>query len=238
MISIIITSHITNDFRSKAMRTSMDSLIATTRNAPCEIIVVDNGGTYEKDSTFLNLLCSEGMIHTYIRNSSNLHFGYARNQGIVLANGQYIVIADNDIFYTEGWLEACLKPLQLYPDHKIYSTPLEYPTGMMKERYDRGKLDVEGVEYNLNMRAGSNCMMLRRFDLDKIGHFAHHRIAGTKWTDRAVGMGYLAAVVPGKKVLDLGLRNGYNLGEAIPIKQTLTNGEVIYYNEDEYKRED
>lgn len=230
--SIVVVTHIPNMMRLKMMRDSIESLLTTTQYHPVEIIVVDNGGGFAVPEYFLNSITK---INTYIRNNENMHFGFARNQGIASSIGNYIVIADNDIHYNKGWLQALWKPLEIYPHKKIYTTPIEYPTGVMKEKYDQGKLDVDGIEYNLNMRAGSNCFMIRRKDLFKIGLFKAHRIAGSKWTDEAVNKGYLACVAPGKLAYDLGLRAGYNHGLAVPIKRTLTNEEKVYLNEDEFE---
>lgn len=232
--SIIIATHTTNSFRSQSLRESILSLIATVSKHPVEIIVIDNACIYS-DSMWLFSLVGKGHIQCYIQNQTNMHFGYARNQGFKMAHGNYIVIADDDIYYRDGWFEACIDPLEIYPDKKIYSTPLEYPTGVLKEKYDSGKLFVKGKEYNLNMRAGSNCFMIRRSDFETIGLFKNHRIAGSKWTDEAVRKGYLAAVSPDKYAYDLGLRAGYNHGEALPIRRILTNREEVYFNEDNYQ---
>jgi len=232
--SIIVTTYISDELRAKMFRTSLAALLETTKGLPVEIIIVDNGGDDQISKTLLELT-RNNMIHCYIKNSSNLSFGFGRNQGLAAAKGNYIVIADNDILYKKGWLEACWKPLELYPDRKIYSTPIEYPTGFYKERYDQGKLDVDGVEYNLNMRAGSNCFMVRRKDFEIIGGFWVHRIAGSRWTDRAVKLKYLAAVAPGELVSDLGLRMGYVHSEFPPLGRKLVNGEKVYFNVDEFK---
>ena len=232
--SIIIASYIPDELRAKTFMTSLDSLIETTENEPVEIIVVDNGGN-KAISRHLRELTDQGIIQTYIYNAKNMHFGFGRNQGLAMAHGNYIVIADNDILYYPGWLEACWKPLEEYPLRKIYSTPIEYPTGYLKEKYDQGKLDVDGTEYNLSMRAGSNCFMIRRRDLDKIGQFKIHRIAGSRWTDKAVKLGYLAAVAPEKLIIDLGFRLGYNLHEPLPVKRILRNGEEVFFNQDEFQ---
>ena len=236
-VSIIITNHYQDEVRSQSMRTSLESLYKSVENLPVEIIVVDNydrkyDALAAKDSKWLFEQCWAGHIHSYIMNSENLHFGLARNQGIYTASGKYICIADNDIYYEKGWLEACLKALDTYPHEKIYATPIDYPTGTLDKKYRVGTLG----EYKLSMRAGSNCFVIRSEDLLKIGVFKPHRIAGTKWTDRAVELGYLAAVTPQNMVKDLGLRRGYNLSQAIPIKRTLTNGSEIIFNEDEYAR--
>lgn len=231
--SIIIASYIPDELRAKVFRTSLDSLFLTTKDFPVEIIVVDNGGD-KSISEYLRQLTEEGKIQTYVYNATNMHFGFARNQGLAMAHGNYIVIADNDILYSSGWLEACWKPLELYPDRKIYSTPVEYPTYKLKQKYDSGKLDVDGVEYNLNMRAGSNCFMVRKDDFKKIGQFKIHRIAGSRWTDKAVKLGYLAAVAPNKLITDLGFRMGYNLSIPLPVKRILRNREEVIFNEDEF----
>lgn len=232
--SIVIASHIPDELRAKIFLTSLDSLFETTKNLPVEIIVVDNGRDLAIAADLKDYL-DEGKIQCLIHNANNMHFGFARSQGIKMAKGEYLCIADNDILFEPGWLEACWKVLEAYPKRKLYATPIEYPTGFLKERYDNGKLMVGDIEYNLNMRAGSNCFVMRRNEFDKVGPFACHRVAGTKWTDKAVKLGYLAAVAPGKLAKDMGLRQGYDLNQAIPIVRTLRNGETIYFNQDEYK---
>ena len=85
------------------------------------------------------------------------------------------------------------------------------------------------------MRAGSNCFVIRYGDLMKIGKFAIHRIAGTKWTDNAVGLGYLACVLPEGYVEDMGFRKGYELNDYKPVFIEFKNGDKIYFNKDEYR---
>lgn len=231
--SIIFTHWGMNDFRSKLMRESVTSLITTTQHLPVEVIAVDNGSSIE-DSKFLLELTQKGDIQCYIRNSNNLGFGFSRNQGLGVAKGEFLGIVDNDLIYQKGWLEKCLEVLDLYPTKKIYATPIQYPravNGYEHSRYESGNLK----DFKLNMRAGSNCFVMRRKDYKILGDFANHRIAGTVWTDHAVRCGYLAAVAPGELVVDKGLRLGYNLQEAVPIKRTLLNGEEVYFNQDEYK---
>lgn len=230
LTTIIISHWGSNEMRSYFLRKSLYSLWETTKHIPCEIIVVDNGGN-DEDTKSLIQYNMDGRINTYIRNSDNMHFGFARNQALSMALGNYIVIADNDILYKKGWIESCLSVLKNNPMSKIYSTPVDYPTGGLREKYWQGEIG----EYRLSMRAGSNCFMVRRKDFEVIGKFLFHRIAGTVWTDKAVRLGYLAAVAPGFLAEDLGLRKGYNHRKSIPIIRTLTNGEELVLNEDEYE---
>jgi len=234
--SIIITHWAMNDARSDTMVRSIVSLIDTIKY-PYELIVVDNGGS-NADSEFLMDLTNKGYITTYIKNSRNMHFGYARNQGIALAQGDYVAIIDNDILHKKDWLIKCIKILEENPKEKWYGTPIDYPQDAEyngKVRYRTGVVD----KYNasLNMRAGSNCFVIRREDLEEIGGFPVHRIAGTKWTDRAVRLGYKALVLPKGYVEDMGFRLGYNLNDIKPVYIQLNNGERVHFNQDEFKVE-
>jgi len=233
-VSIIITHFAMDASRSANMKVSIDSLIENT-DYPYELIVIDNGSDLE-DSKYLLNLCSEGKITTYIRNNHNMHFAYARNQGLELAQGDYFCIADNDIKYKKGWLEKCVAVLEAYPDEKWYATPMDYPQDAKYngiQRYRTGEFDFNGENYTLNMRAGSNCFVITRENMKKLGKFPIHRIAGSKWTDRAVKSGYLAVVLPNGHAEDMGLRSGYNLNKPIPIYIKLSSGEEVCFNQDE-----
>jgi glycosyltransferase involved in cell wall biosynthesis len=213
----------------------MTSLKESTK-LPYELIVVDNGGSTE-DSQYLLDLADKGEINTYIRNANNMHFGFARNQALRVCNGDYIAICDNDIIYNPGWLEACIAVLDQNPDKKIYATPI-YNVAHWRQKFWVGEVYADGNRYRLNMRAGSNCWVTRREDFEKIGDFWIHRVAGTKWTNTAVRMGYSAAVTPDIMVNDFGFRKGYNLNDAKPVKIDLHNGEEVYFNGDEYVDKD
>lgn len=232
--SIIIASYVDNEERDKMFRTSLDTLHRRTKY-PYELIVVDNGGNKEL-SQWLSSRAGAGVINTYIRNKNNMHFGYARNQGLKLAHGDYICIADNDILYYEGWLTKCVDVLEAHPDKKIYATPMPYPMSSLNHRYHAGYLDYKGESYELHQRAGSNCFVMRKKDFEEVGEFTHHRIAGSYWTDAANRAGYLACVLPDLRATDMGLRKGYDLKKSIPINLTLSDGTEVYFNEDEFKK--
>lgn len=182
----------------------VNSLIQTTKHLPVEIIVVDNGDTRTDSDHLLQDVC-QGNIACYIRNRKNMYFGYARNQALKLSSGEYIVISDNDILYKEGWLEECIAFLREH-EGKYLATPLR--PDPMNNRKARWVGEVDG--WKLNSRAGSNCWVMRRSDFEKIGYFDHHRIAGSKYVDRYVRMGYAMACMPEPKAEDLGFRKGYN----------------------------
>lgn len=233
-VTIIMTHYAMDEVRSALMRQSLDNLIRTL-DYPSELIVVDNGGNIADSQHFLDY-AHAGKINTYIRNSNNMHFSFARNQAIKLAHGNYICIIDNDILYTKGWLSKCVDILERNPKRKIYTTPLGYPTPVLRKKYHQGWLKYKGERCELNMRAGSNCFVIRKKDLMEIGMFPVHRIGGSYWTNNASRAGYLACVLPSIYAQDVGLRRGYNLSQSIPINLTLSNDAKIYFNRDEFQR--
>lgn len=234
--SIVFVHWSMNDDRSRTMRRSMNSLLESVKNMPTEIIVIDNGDNMDDTNYLLDLACTK-KINTYIRNANNMHFGFARNQGLKICNGDYIAIVDNDIIYNTDWLETCVGVLEDNPDKKIYATPV-YNVAHWRPKYWQGEVQSKGRTFKLNMRAGSNCWVMRRKDFEEVGGFIIHRIAGTKWTNNAVRKGYLAAVTPDIMVNDYGFRRGYNLNDCKPVKLDLHNGEEIYFNADEYTDKD
>jgi glycosyltransferase involved in cell wall biosynthesis len=73
-----------------------------------ELIVVDNGST---DGTPLYLAGARDLAAvpvTVVTNSTNLGFPVAINQGLQLARGEYLVLLNNDVVVTDGWLDQLI----------------------------------------------------------------------------------------------------------------------------------
>ncbi len=210
--SIIFTHWGMNEERSRIMRESMESLLRTAPEA--EIIVCDNGGSYG-DSTYLLQLCQMKKISSYTRYRENMHFFYARNDALRRASRSYIAISDNDILFTARWLEECIEWLEQTPG-KYLATPIK-ADWMNGIRPDRWKGELNG--WKLNQRAGSNIWVMRREDYQTIGDFDAVAVAGSKWTDRYVRLGYLMGVMPVPKAFDMAFRSGYNFNEPVTRKE-------------------
>lgn len=209
--SIVYVHYAMNGERSQIMRYSLNSLFNSIDYNFHEIIVVDNGGDF-KDSEFLMENCQMGKIACYIKNRRNMHFGYARNQGLKIATSDWIAVSDNDIEFQKGWLEECQDFLKNNKG-KYLATPIKADRLNGYLRKDRWKGEIGG--WRLNERAGSNIWLMRRRDFKHIGYFERHRIAGSLWTDKYVRKGYLMAVMPQPKAKDLGFRKGYNIKQEI-----------------------
>ena len=229
--SIIWTHWAMSEERSDIAQRSLISLIETTRNLPVEIIVVDNGASLEDSSFFLDLV-QKKQIQFYLRNSENLYFGYARNKGVDLSCGDYLVFSDNDIEYKSGWLNKGLAILEANPGKKLAFTPLRTDRQHRNEKYWRGELEFEGEKYLLNLKAGSNSWLIRREDFEKIGKFRNHRVAGSIWADAFVNNQYLMVTMEKDSLAqDIGFRRGYNFKYKPEITKVFANGERLIIND-------
>jgi len=71
---------------------------------PYELIFVDNGSTDGTDK-YLKTIPKAKII----TNSTNYGFAKACNQGIRIASGDYILLLNNDVVVTEGWLRRMVR---------------------------------------------------------------------------------------------------------------------------------
>jgi len=88
---------------------ALESIRAHTPH-PHEIIIVDNGSGPET-TDWLRTLDDV----TVIFNPSNRGFAGGNNQGIHAARGDYIVVLNNDVVVTEGWLDDLIDALRRNP---------------------------------------------------------------------------------------------------------------------------
>jgi len=161
-------------------RQCVDSIRARTPE-PIELIFVDNGST---DGTleYLRAL-PESFV---IENGRNLGFGGGCNQGMGVARGERILLLNNDVIVTDGWLAALHRELDLHP-----------ATGITGPRSNRiiGSQQVDDVCYDEEhpgedlvawsrswcaehagqsrtiMRAVGFCMLIERAVIEQIGGF-------------------------------------------------------------------
>lgn len=96
-------------------RPCLDSIIANTPVGSYELIVVDNASA---DGT-AQYLQSFAAQHAHVRiqlNDTNKGYAGGNNDGIKLAQGQYIVLLNNDTLVPSGWLNSLLKLFNEQPD--------------------------------------------------------------------------------------------------------------------------
>ena len=83
------------------LKDSIESIYAQTEQ-DFDLIVVDNGSTDESLEQARSYCSRENF--TLIENGTNTGFSHAVNQGIALADSEYVVLFNNDAFAQPDWL--------------------------------------------------------------------------------------------------------------------------------------
>ena len=75
---------------------------------PWELIVIDNGSTDHTADYLAGVRDMAAVPVTVVSNARNLGFPAAINQGLQLARGEYLVLLNNDVVVTDGWLDQLI----------------------------------------------------------------------------------------------------------------------------------
>jgi GT2 family glycosyltransferase/glycosyltransferase involved in cell wall biosynthesis/Flp pilus assembly protein TadD len=95
---------------------------------PHEIIIVDNGST-DETKTRLHSLMKIKKNMKVISNNTNRGFSAGNNQAIVLAQGEYILLLNNDTIVTDGWLKRMTDVFRRHPKAGIVGPMSNYVSG-------------------------------------------------------------------------------------------------------------
>lgn len=107
MVSIIIPVYIVNEKLFTITRVCLESLRSFTET-PVELVVVDDASP--RLGTRIRLMAMDHDAKVVAR-EENGGYATAVNTGLKEATGDTLVISNNDIIFTPGWLPALLKPL-------------------------------------------------------------------------------------------------------------------------------
>jgi len=131
-----------------------------------ELVFVDNGSVDDTKAYLEKLKAARKNVKT-IYNPSNLGFAKANNQGMGIADGEYVVFLNNDVVLTEGWLERMISCAESDPAAGIVGPVTNHAVG--EQVVDKS---IEFNEQDINRFA---CMQL----LKNAGYwFETHRIIG------------------------------------------------------------
>ena len=145
-----------------------------------EIVLVDNGST-DGTGEFLSSLGGDIVI---VRNTKNLGFATACNQGARVSRGRNIVFLNNDTVPRPGWLQALLDAAK-EEDAAICGARLVYPDGRIQ--HAGVAFDESGIGYHIFNGLSKDhpavtkrrrlqavtaaCMLVRRDLFDELGGF-------------------------------------------------------------------
>lgn len=104
------------------------SLLVAQNDASFEVIVVDDASTDE--TARLEEIVS-GI--TVLRNAQSQRFIRACNRGAEAAKGEYIVLLNNDVEVTTGWLDELLAAFDRFDNVGIAGSKLLYPSGELQD---------------------------------------------------------------------------------------------------------
>jgi O-antigen biosynthesis protein len=95
-------------------RACLASLETLTDYDPFEVIVVDNASS-DGSPAFLREWAAQGGRRRLILNDDNKGFAAANNQGLAIAQGEFLVLLNNDTYVTQGWLRGLVRHLRRDP---------------------------------------------------------------------------------------------------------------------------
>ncbi len=86
---------------------ALETLVSTTDH-DCEIICADGSGLVSEALAWQ----ANGTRIKYAPSERGERFAETYNRGARLASGEYLVLCASDIFFTAGWLEPLLQPIE------------------------------------------------------------------------------------------------------------------------------
>lgn len=160
----------------------VESLFKHTKDVDFELIFVDNGSTKDNTKTYLEKLKTENSNVKVIYNESNLGFACANNQGIEISEGEYVLLLNNDVILTDGWLDRMLQAAESDKKTGMVAPVTNHASGRQVVVFDGTADEDEAIQTfakaNLLKNAGlwipvkrviGFCMLVKREVLFKVG---------------------------------------------------------------------
>ncbi|MFC7361104.1 glycosyltransferase family 2 protein [Nocardioides astragali] len=189
---------------------AVESALAQTQPA-VEIIVVDDGSTDATTRTVLEALQSDAV---QVHRQGNRGLSAARNAGIALATGDYVLPLDSDDRISPDYVQLATAVLDARPRVGIVGGGIEFfglTTGRARPTYD-------GIASMLFENRLYACSVTRRADWEAVGGYPEHVRFAEDWIYwlRILGLGRDVHILdetvwfyrqrPGQMTRDMGWR--------------------------------
>lgn len=149
---------------------------------PFQLVLVDNGSAPDVAAHAAELQARHGNV-VYLRNPENEGFAFGVNQGLAASEGEFLVVLNNDVEVTPGWLERQLALLDVdsrlalvgpttnaTSGPQLVGTPTYGGLGDLLDFSAQWALEHAG-EFAFVERLVGLCLVMRRRLLDEIGGF-------------------------------------------------------------------
>lgn len=211
------------------------SLLLAHNNASFEVILVDDGSS---DDTVAAPGLIKGVRH--VRHEAALGFLLSCNDGASRARGKYIVLLNNDVEVTNGWLDELIWPFENFDRIGLVGSQLLYPDGKLQE--SGGIIWGNGVAWNygrggnpheprfnytrqVDYVSGASIMLPRELWKELGGfdeEFAPAYYEDTDLAFRVRRAGYKTLVAPLSRVIHFeGISSGTNTASGIKMYQKI-----------------
>lgn len=175
-VSIILLCYNNLDLTKKCV----DSIINNTAYPNYELIIVDNN-SIDGTPEFLKELKEKNNGIKLVLNKQNRGFAGGNNDGLKIANGDYLVLLNNDTEVTRGWLSTLLNHLEndktlgmigpvtnaIGNEAKIFTSYTEMQQ-MKRFAFEYRKKHLNEVYTGIKVLA-MFCLMMRREVFEKVG---------------------------------------------------------------------
>jgi O-antigen biosynthesis protein len=176
---------------------------------PCRLIIIDNGSTDATDKFLLSLKGNEFISLEIVLNKDNKGFVAGMNQGIELSDAEYVCLANNDLIFTDYWLDEILSVFQKDPKVGVLNPNSNNlgihpaPNESIDTLAARVRFDSSGKFMEMPFCIGF-CMFIRREVIQKVGglslEFKPMFFEDTDYSLKALKAGYLIGAAKGAYV--------------------------------------
>lgn len=196
LVSIIMTTCNRKEFSQRAI----EAVLKNTQYQPYQFILVDNGsldGTRE----IIEEMASLYPEILFLFSSKNLGRGRGANYGLRLAEGEYLIILDDDLIVPLGWMEKMTTALKAVPQVGWLSTNLkgeENDPEEILESDPRYMKQYDGIRIETPPGVGGWCMAMPRSVYERLGGLQEDRFYGgidKEYYQQAISEGLLVGYV-------------------------------------------
>ena len=115
LVSIIIPVYNSDEYIERCLESCLSQSFSDI-----ELIVVDDGSTDKSYELACNLAGKDSRLHLYRQNNSGA--SAARNKGLEVANGEYVVFVDSDDWIDQEMIGTMVDIVMKHPDVQVVQT--------------------------------------------------------------------------------------------------------------------